>query len=112
MGIARSRGPLLEIRRAKNTRSIFGRAGCRALVLLWFAALSSAVILHRTGAGFHSRAALIGLGAAFGGAAGNLTDIVRHRGIIDFIDLGWWPMFNIADVAIAGGLILAFWPQR
>jgi lipoprotein signal peptidase len=28
---------------------------------------------------------------------------------IDFIDFGWWPIFNFADVGIAGGLLLAFW---
>jgi signal peptidase II len=54
--------------------------------------------------------ALLGLGAALGGAAGNLLDVVRRRSIVDFIDLGWWPTFNLADVAILAGLAAAFWP--
>jgi len=54
---------------------------------------------------------MFGLGMALGGAAGNLRDILRHRYIVDFIDLGWWPVFNLADVAIVGGLILALVSQ-
>jgi signal peptidase II len=57
----------------------------------------------------HSRAALAGVGCALGGAAGNLLDILRRRHVVDFIDLGWWPVFNLADVAIVGGLLFAFW---
>jgi signal peptidase II len=66
-------------------------------------------LLRRSGSWFHSQASLIGLGIAFAGAAGNLLDILRHRFVIDFIDLGWWPVFNLADVGIVGGLLLAFW---
>ena len=29
----------------------------------------------------------------------------------DFIDLRWWPVFNIADVGIVVGLVVAFWPR-
>ena len=52
---------------------------------------------------------LTALGAAFvaGGAAGNLTDrLFRAHGVIDFLDLRWWPAFNVADSAITVGAIL------
>ena len=52
-----------------------------------------------------------GLACAFGGAAGNLIDILRYERVTDFIDLKWWPVFNLADVAIVGGLLVAFWPE-
>jgi len=80
------------------------------LVLYWLAALASAWFLYRRHAAFQTHIAQIGLGAAFGGAAGNLLDMCRRRPIIDFIDLRWWPVFNLADAAITGGLILAFCP--
>ena len=76
--------------------------------LVWLAALGSVLVLYRSGHGFQSRAALVALGAAFGGAAGNLLDILRLRAVSDFIDFRWWPAFNLADALIIGGLIIAF----
>lgn len=55
----------------------------------------------------------VGVALVTGGAAGNLLDrVFRGRGwlrgsVVDFIDLQWWPVFNIADSAITvGGAIL------
>jgi signal peptidase II len=48
-----------------------------------------------------------------GGAAGNLTDRAFREGdgvmggaVVDFIDLQWYPVFNVADVAVVGGALL------
>jgi len=104
-------GSVMRIRRARNARELYSSNSVRvALVLLWLAALVSGSILHRTGALLQSHTAMLGLGAALGGAAGNLYDILRRRSVVDFIDLGWWPVFNLADVAIVCGLVLALWP--
>lgn len=49
-------------------------------------------------------------GLIIGGAAGNLADrLVRHHGgaVVDWIDLRWWPVFNVADAAISIGVVLA-----
>ena len=58
-----------------------------------------------------SGAVFVGLVA--GGAAGNIVDRAFRgdawlRGaVVDFIDLQWWPIFNIADAAICvGGVLL------
>ena len=48
-----------------------------------------------------------GAGAVLGGMAGNLLDAIRGGGVIDFIDLRVWPVFNLADAAIVGGTALA-----
>jgi len=105
-------GPILRIRYVTSLKDIYRRDDARAvLVLVWFAALVSAIILRRSGVWFQGHAALFGLGLAFGGAAGNLLDILRRRCIVDFIDLRWWPVFNLADVAIVGGLVMALWHQ-
>lgn len=46
-------------------------------------------------------------GLIAGGALGNFIDRFLYAFVIDFIDLGWWPVFNLADSAIVcGGLIL------
>ena len=100
---------LLQIRFVTSYRRLYQRGAARALlVLVWLAAVISAVVLHRTGAWFQSRPSLIGLGLAFGGALGNLWDILEHNYVVDFVDLRWWPVFNLADLGIIGGLVLAF----
>jgi lipoprotein signal peptidase len=95
----------------RSGRDLYRRdSGARAaLVLVWLAALISAIILHRSGTWFQSHLALLALGTAFGGAAGNRLDILRQHFVIDFIDLRWWPVFNLADVAIVAGLVTALW---
>lgn len=56
----------------------------------------------------------IALGLILGGALGNLTDrVVRGpalRGeVVDFVDFGIWPVFNVADMAVVGGALLLAW---
>ena len=50
-----------------------------------------------------------GLGLIIGGAVGNIIDRIALGAVIDFIDLGFWPMrswpvFNFADLAIVIGV--------
>lgn len=105
-------GPLLRIRYAAHRKGIYNRASGRALlVLVWLTAVAGAIFLRRSGAWFQGPYAMLGVGLAFGGAAGNLVDILRLRFIVDFIDLRWWPVFNLADVGIVAGLAAAFWPH-
>jgi signal peptidase II len=103
-------GPILRIRCVTNMRQIYAGPGTRfGLVLVWVVALISATILHEYGRWFQTPLARLALGAAFGGAAGNLLDIIRRRPIVDFIDLRYWPVFNLADAAIVAGLVAACW---
>ncbi len=51
-------------------------------------------------------------GTVAGGAIGNLIDRIFRAddgllsgAVVDFIDVGWWPVFNIADAAIVCGVI-------
>jgi signal peptidase II len=46
-----------------------------------------------------------GLGLIGGGAVGNLLDRVRLGFVVDFIAVGWWPRFNLADSAITLGVV-------
>lgn len=60
--------------------------------------------VHRGKANFYfSR---IALGLVAGGILGNLFDRIRFRAVIDFIDIGVWPVFNIADSSIVVGVFL------
>lgn len=62
----------------------------------------SASILHT---GLLGQGALvpIGMGAAIGGATGNVIDRVRRGAVVDFVAIGPWPVFNLADAALVGG---------
>lgn len=46
----------------------------------------------------------IGLGLVLAGAAGNLIDRVRFGYVVDFLQMPYWPVFNVADVAIVLGI--------
>lgn len=54
----------------------------------------------------------VGLGMILGGALGNLVDrFFRSPGplrghVVDFLSVGWWPVFNVADPAVVGGAML------
>ena len=52
-----------------------------------------------------------GLGLILGGAIGNLTDRLRCRAVLDFLDFyisDWhWPAFNVADAGICVGAFAA-----
>ena len=48
----------------------------------------------------------LALGLVLGGTIGNLVDRLRFRYVTDFLDIGIWPTFNIADSAVTVGVIL------
>ena len=105
-------GLWVRVRRVHHRKHFYAHGRTRiALVFLWCVSTACALTLYAFHPHFANPLAASGLGAALGGAAGNLTDILRRRLVIDFIDLGWWPVFNLADVAIVGGLALACWPS-
>lgn len=53
--------------------------------------------------------AAVGLGLLFGGGIGNLIDRIRIGSVVDFVAIGPWPRFNIADSAITAGVLILAW---
>ena len=49
------------------------------------------------------------LGLQLGGAAGNLVDRITLGHVTDFIDVGAWPVFNLADSSILVGIAILAW---
>ena len=49
------------------------------------------------------------IGLISGGALGNLIDRVRLGHVVDFLSVGPWPNFNIADSAITVGVLILIW---
>jgi lipoprotein signal peptidase len=103
-------------------RSLFGRrwlavvpavyrCGFKAGVSRWFflaafALASAAVVGVVSGSGL-SGMAIVGWGLAIGGAAGNIVDRFVRGGVVDFLVVGRWPAFNVADAAIVAGVVVA-----
>lgn len=102
-------GRVVQFRFVEHRARAYDQTWARvAFVVTWLLAVAGATVLHRLGTWFQSPLALAGLGLACGGAASNLVDIIRRRYVVDYIDLGWWPVFNLADAGIVAGLAAAF----
>jgi signal peptidase II len=48
----------------------------------------------------------IAAGLLAGGALGNLADRVRADAVTDYVQIGSWPAFNLADVAVTAGVVV------
>ncbi len=80
----------------------------RSEVVLWLAAVACAAgALLFAPTLQHNVFVAAGVAAALAGALGNLADRLIRGAVVDFISLGRWPAFNLADVAIVGGAALA-----
>lgn len=98
----------VAIRRVMNPAGPSGFfSGRIALLTLWTAEVAALLLLVHVGPFFQHVAARVGLGIAIGGATGNLFDRLWRGRVVDFIDLGFWPVFNLADTAILAGAVLA-----
>jgi signal peptidase II len=108
-----------RLRLTRNSGAAFSLArGGGGLVAL--AALVVVFFLIRAGRGAETKWGILCLGLVMGGAVGNLVDRAVRQGhgflggaVIDFIDPQWWPVFNVADVAISiGGVLLLLVAMR
>jgi signal peptidase II len=50
---------------------------------------------------------MVTLGLIMGGTIGNLIDCLRLGYVIDFVDLSYWPVFNVADSSIVIAMFLS-----
>jgi signal peptidase II len=99
--------PFVSIQQVVNRRGVLASFGGRTTVLgIWAIAMASSALVLQCGILGPSTLGSIGMGAAVGGATGNLLDQLRRGAIIDFIAIKMWPAFNLADVAIILGAAL------
>jgi signal peptidase II len=107
----------LQLQLYRNSGAAFSLGDGRG-PLISLLALAVVAVLLRTGRHAASRPMAVALGLVLGGAIGNLLDRAFRGGdgllggaVIDFIDLQWWPVFNLADAAIVVGAALLFVAQ-
>jgi signal peptidase II len=105
-------GGELLIRVSRNPGAAFSFAE-GATLLFSAVAVVVVVVILRVARRVRSGGWAVSLGLLLGGASGNLVDrLFRSPGpgrgaVVDFLDLGWWPSFNVADSGIVVGGLLA-----
>jgi signal peptidase II len=98
----------LDLALSFNTGSAFslfpGETPVLVVIALGLVAVLVVLVWRAPTAG---RAAILGL--ILGGALGNLSDRFfrgDHGAVVDFIELHFWPTFNVADACITVGCVL------
>jgi len=95
-----------------NTGAAFGLFQNQSLALAIVAILGAslllfyAIVIRHRFPPLDNLLAWTALGLILGGIIGNLIDRLRLGGVTDFISVGWWPAFNIADSGIVVGAII------
>jgi len=109
---------IFEIARVPpNTGAAFGLFQDQTLLLVIVSGIGIVFILvyafliYRRYPFLDSWLSRVTLGMILGGTIGNLIERVQYLlgqlgGVTDFIHVGWWPPFNLADSAVVVGVIL------
>jgi signal peptidase II len=111
-------GSFLQLRYTTNSGGAFSLfTGAPLFFALTATVIAGGIVYAARRA--EGRALLLALGLLLGGAVGNLLDrllrggVPLHGEVVDFVKVGPWPVFNLADSCITiGGLLLAFLLSR
>ena len=104
-------GSTVEFQLARNAGSAFSLFQT-VTPLLAVLAVGLVAILVRTLNRTEDLTVLVALALVLGGALGNVSDRLfrapgfLHGAVVDFIKVGSWPTFNVADSAITIGAVL------
>lgn len=91
---------------AQNTGAGFGLFKDMGSLLIWIAVLVVGAIMYYYDNLPKKRYVWAGTALVFGGAIGNAISRILESYVVDFIDLGFWPVFNLADTALTIGVVL------
>jgi signal peptidase II len=99
-------GPL-SIHHVQNSGIAFGLfAGATAIVTVVTAGAVIWMLVYFARSGSRHPVLPAALGLLIGGSLSNLVDRIRLHHVTDFIDLTWWPAFNLADSFIVVGVAI------
>ena len=98
-------GPL-ELTLSHNSGVAFGLASGGGTRLVLLTALALGVVGYVFSRNPTRPFMWVAAGLLAGGALGNLADRVRADAVTDYIQIGSWPAFNLADVAVTAGVLL------
>jgi len=98
-------GPL-ELTLTHNTGVAFGLASGGGARLVLLTVLALAVVAYVFWRDPTRPGLWVAAGLLAGGALGNLADRVRADAVTDYVQIGNWPAFNLADVAVTAGVVV------
>jgi signal peptidase II len=98
---------IFRLTHGTNTGTVFGLLPNQTffLILASLLAIGFLYYFYKTHA-LPSRLLRLSTGLLLGGAFGNLIDRAWAGEVVDFIDVGRWPVFNLADSSITVGIAL------
>ena len=103
-------GPVMSLTRASNTGAFFSLfSSATAILTAVGVVLALAVIVWGCRAATRQPELVPALALILGGALGNLADRLTRGHVVDFLDFHFWPVFNVADIALTVGVFLAAW---
>jgi signal peptidase II len=95
---------VLSVTLVLNNGTAFGLfKGKSSLFIFISLAVIAAIVIYLVKSRPINKPVSMALGLILGGALGNLADRILFGGVVDFIDLGIWPVFNVADSCITIG---------
>jgi signal peptidase II len=99
-------GPL-SIHHVENSGIAFGFfASATSLVILLTGVAVAWMVYFFARSGSRHPVLPIALGLVIGGSVSNLVDRVRLGHVTDFLDVRFWPAFNLADTFITVGVVI------
>ncbi len=102
--------PIVKLRLVHNSGFVFGMLSGRAapwlVSLVVIVAIVAILYVFTREIQSPTLSTRIVFGLIFGGALGNLIDRSRLGYVVDYVDLGWWPVFNIADASINISIVI------
>jgi signal peptidase II len=94
----------------ENRGAAFGLfAGLGPLLAVASIAILVVMLDHFRREGHMSTWQTVAIGLIAGGAVGNLIDRIRLGYVVDFVAIGPWPNFNVADSAVTLGVVALLW---
>jgi signal peptidase II len=89
-----------------NSGVAFGLAAGGGTRLVLITALALGVVAYLFSRDPTRPGMWVAAGLLAGGALGNLADRIRVDAVTDYVAIGNWPAFNVADVAVTAGVML------
>lgn len=101
--------PYVALEYVENTGAAFGLLRGQGTYLLVLVVLVVGGLIAFLRWAEPTPALATSIGLLIGGALGNALDRVRLGYVVDFVSVGRWPTFNLADSAITCGVLLFVW---